>query len=261
MQHDVAHELYRDCSEGRWEFHDTPDPLTRYLRDRRLKTALDLLRKHGSLDPSQQSVLVVCGGVGGEGTYLANQGFSDVTVSDLSEEALRICRKRDQRLKTRCLNTESMTDVSDNSYDFVLVQDGLHHLPRPVSGFTEMLRVARRGVIVIEPHYSLVGKLIGTEWEVEGDAINYVFRWDTPTLEQVARSYLLSKEALIIPYRMWDHNLAVRNFVSHVHPARWRLAAAKGLYGALSPVNCLGNMMVAVVLKPSTLSPERLLSH
>ena len=78
VQHDVAHELYRDCSEARWEYQDTSDPLIRYLRDRRLKTVLDLLRKHGSFDPSQQSVLVVCGGVGGEGTYLANQGFSYV---------------------------------------------------------------------------------------------------------------------------------------------------------------------------------------
>jgi hypothetical protein len=35
-----------------------------------------------------------------------------------------------------------MTEVQDDSYDIALVQDGLHHLSRPVLSFIEMLRVA-----------------------------------------------------------------------------------------------------------------------
>ena len=42
------------------------------------------LDKRGKLDPATQSVLLVCAGVGGEGVFLINQGFVDVTVSDLS---------------------------------------------------------------------------------------------------------------------------------------------------------------------------------
>jgi hypothetical protein len=43
-------------------------------------------------------------GVGGEGTFLANNyGFHDVTVADMSENALENCKPFDPRLKTRLL--------------------------------------------------------------------------------------------------------------------------------------------------------------
>ena len=126
-EHDA---IYSDRSESRWAFHYTADPLIRYLRDRRLDIALKTIARHGTLDPARQSALLVCGGVGGEGTYLANQGFSDVTVSDISPEGLEQCRRMDPRLKTRVLNAEDMAELPDSSVDIVLVQDGLHHLPR-----------------------------------------------------------------------------------------------------------------------------------
>src|SRR6185436_5595240 len=116
-------------------------------------------------------------------------------VSDLSEKAMALCRSFDERLKTRVLNAEEMSEVEDGSYDLVLVQDGLHHLPRPTLGFTEMLRVARIAAIVIEPHSGLVARAIGKTWEVEGDAVNYVFRWNRNILEQTTRSYLLQEDA------------------------------------------------------------------
>src|SRR5665647_2867722 len=85
---------YADRSEHRWEGHHTSDPLTRYLRDRRLRVGLHILKKVGRLDPANQTALLVCGGVGGEGTFLRTFGFQDVTVSDLSKEALEHCRRR-----------------------------------------------------------------------------------------------------------------------------------------------------------------------
>jgi hypothetical protein len=63
----------------------------------------------------------------------------------------------------------------------------LHHLPRPVTGFTEMLRVAKKAVIVIEPYDSLIGNLLGTEWEEQGTAINYVYRWDKNSFTQAKK--------------------------------------------------------------------------
>jgi SAM-dependent methyltransferase len=231
-----------------WSFHVTSDPLTRFLRDRRLRIALHMLRGRGLLDPAGQSVLIVCGGVGGEGVFLSRCGFTDVTVSDLSEEALEVCRSLDPKIRTMPLNAENMAEIPDSSYDLVLVQDGLHHLPRPVLGFTEMLRVARKAVVVIEPHEGLVGGLIGTEWERQGEFVNYVFRWNRSLVNQATRSYLLCPQAVVLLRRLWDHNLAVGK-VADRFPKRWRLTAAKAVYQALRPVNRLGNMMVAVVVK------------
>jgi SAM-dependent methyltransferase len=252
--------IYSDGSQSRWAFHYTDDPLVRYLRDRRLRSALDILSKHTSLEPAKQSVLVACGGVGGEGTFLANHGFKDVTVSDFSANALETCRRFDRRLKTRLVDAEAMTEVHDGAYDIVLVQDGLHHLPRPVLGFTEMLRVARLATIVIEPHWGMVGRHFGREWEVHGDAINYVFRWNRSILEQATLSYLLRPETVIEAHRMWDHNLAVARAVSKFPQGR-RLPAARAVYRALSGMNRAGNMMIGVVVKPDGPQPKRLVSH
>lgn len=259
-QRAVMTEVYDEEKAGRWSFHYTRDPLVRYLRDRRLGIALRILKQHGRLDPARQSVLLVCGGVGGEGTFLRNVGFSDVTVSDFSAEALRLCERFDPRLRTRVLNAEAMTDVADDSYDLVVVQDGLHHLPRPVLGFTEMLRVARQAVVVVEPHVGLVARAIGTKWEVQGDAVNFVFRWDGNLMRQAASSSLLRRDLTVVPYRVWDHPLVISRLVSRL-PKSSRLAAAKAVYAALMPFRPAGNMMVGVVLKPAGSAPPRLTGH
>jgi ubiquinone/menaquinone biosynthesis C-methylase UbiE len=193
------------------------------------------------------SVLVVCGGVGGEGTYLMNYGFTDVTVSDFSENSLSICRQLDPRLKTMKMDAESL-DVADDSFDLVLVQDGLHHLSRPTLGLTEMLRVARDCVIVIEPHLGLAGRLVGTTWEYHGESKNYVFRWNYEMLNQIVRSYLLSTTALVNVNRFFDHNLRMAEFVARF-PNWSRLILAKVLYSFLKIASPFGNMMVAVILK------------
>lgn len=259
MRQRDAFEASYGRSDERWAFHYTEDSLTRYLRDRRLKLAVTALRNAIEPDVRIQSVLVVCGGVGGEGTFLRKDGFTDVTVSDFSQEALDRCNRFDPALKTLLLNAEEM-NVPSCSYDVVVVQDGLHHLPRPSLGFTEMLRVARVAAIVIEPHHGLVARLVGREWEVQETAINYVFRWNRMMLEQCTRSYLLSRNARIIAMRVWDHNLVVGSMVRHL-PAALRLVAAKGIYGLLSAFSGLGNMMVGVVLKDNEATPKRLTSH
>lgn len=246
--------------DERWAFHYTSDPLTRYLRDRRLNLALDVLTNAVPGDVVIESVLVVCGGVGGEGTFFRKRGFSHVTVSDFSGEALEQCNRLDPALRTSLLDAERM-DVPDSSYDLVVVQDGLHHLPRPALGFTEMLRVARVAVVLIEPHHGVIGKLLGHQWEVQRDAVNYVFRWNTMLLEQCTRSYLLSREARVIGTRVWDHGLAISNAVRRL-PTSWRLPVAKAIYSALRPVSPMGNMMVGVVVKGSdAVAPTRLTAH
>lgn len=249
QQHRSFDAKYAPAERAKWAFHDTPDPLTRYMRDRRLKFGTDRVLAETGMSPEQCSVLIVCGGVGGEGTYFANRGFTDVTVSDFSENALEICRHRDPRLKTRLLNAEEM-DLEDASYDFVLVQDGLHHLPRPVLGYTEMLRVARRAVVVIEPHTGVVANLLGREWEHEGDAINYVFRWNHELLEQSTRSVLLQEPCKVRGYRMWNHNivmLRLARLFGEGAVAHQVVKAAYGILGTALPF--LGNYMAGVVIK------------
>lgn len=250
-QQKEAFETIFSADLKRWEFHDTKNPLIRYLRDRRLNRAMRFLESHVGSDLRKLSVLCVCGGVGGEATYFANRGFIDVTNSDFSANALEVCKKRDSRLKTLQLNAENM-DIPGASYDLVVVQDGLHHLPRPVLGLNEMVRVARVGVVVIEPHLGLIGKLIGTEWERHDDAVNYVFRWNVVFFNQVLRSQILERPATIQGIRLWDHNVVIGKVVSIFGGGALSLAMAKLLYAALSPLNPCGNNFVGCAVWPCT---------
>ena len=236
---------------ARWEVFSSPDPATRYAHDRRLRIALDRLEQHTGEDLSSWSALVVCGGVGGEGSYLAERGIRDVTVSDFSPRALEHCRRRDPRLETRLLDAEQL-DVDDESYDLVLVQDGLHHLPHPTQGLTEMLRVARRAVVVIEPHAGLVARLLGRTWERHGDVVNFVFRWDERMLVQVVRAYLLERDLVIEDLRFWDYTVLLYRLSEKL--GSWQLASRlqQLAYRALNACRLFrsfGNMMVAVVVK------------
>jgi ubiquinone/menaquinone biosynthesis C-methylase UbiE len=131
------------------------DAMTRYLLRWRLKEAVRRLLEADKNITWSSSVLVLCAAEGYEGSVLMDMGLLDVTVSDLSEAAGGVAVQRDPRLKARALNAEE-TGLPALSFDIVVVQDGLHHLQRPVQGFTEMLRIASRAVIFLEPHDSLV---------------------------------------------------------------------------------------------------------
>ena len=140
-----------------------------------------------------------------EGSILCDMGFLDVTVSDLAEQGVKAALNRDTRLKGVVLNAEHL-DLTNDSFDIVLVQDGLHHLSLPIVGFTEMLRVAKKAVVFLEPHDSLVGRLIGTQWEKNGSAVNWVFRWDKELVEQVMSSYLGPNQFENLSFSFWHHD-------------------------------------------------------
>ena len=243
---------YLNESYHRWSFHYTDDPLTRYARDRRLNKAVAHILSQLRLtlnDIRHWDVLIVCGGVGGEGTFFANKGFHSVTNSDFSENALRLCNRFDPRLRTLQLNAEHL-DLPDNSYDLVVVQDGLHHLSRPVLGYTEMLRVSRKATVVIEPHTGIVAKSIGTEWERHDQAVNYVFRWNRAIFEQCAKSYLLEVPCHIKAIRLWDHNTTIAGLARRF-PKPLSMAVAKTAYAILALLPGFGNMMIGIVIKGS----------
>lgn len=184
----------------------SPDPLVRYVTHWRISEALSrLTRAVGARLTFDTPLLVLCAGEGGEGSVLCDLGFKDVTVSDISEMGVQAALSRDPRLKGLVLNAQA-ADLPDATFGVVLVQDGLHHLPSPIQGFTEMLRLASVAAIFLEPHDSLVGNLIGTRWEKNGEAVNYVFRWTRKLVEDVASSYLGPGAFCNLSFSFWHHN-------------------------------------------------------
>ncbi len=234
----------------RYKFNFTDDKLIRYLRDRRLNVGLNYLRsKYSPSELEKWKVLIICGSVGGEGVFFKNAGFKDVTLSDINRKYLNMAKVLAPQLNTLFLNGEAL-DLEAGSYDLVVVQDGLHHLPRPATGFTEMLRVAKKAILVIEPYDSVIGNMMGTKWEVAGGETNFVYRWNRKMINQTVKSYLLRKYDSIKVFRLWDHNLTVLRLVKALRiPKKFRVSASKTIYQLLSLINFSGNMLVAVVTK------------
>jgi SAM-dependent methyltransferase len=195
------------------------------------------------------SILILCSGEGYEGSILMDMGFKNVTVSDISDAGVSAAKARDSRLKTIVLNAEQL-EVQNNSYDIVLVQDGLHHLQSPVRGFTEMLRIAKRSVVFFEPHDSMVGRLIGTKWEKNSEAINYVFRWNKKLVEDITSSFLGQNSFDNLSFSFWHHNVVYGKIAQLLGNGNFALFCIKSLKKTLDAIACgMGNQFCAIVLK------------
>jgi ubiquinone/menaquinone biosynthesis C-methylase UbiE len=101
-------------------------------------------------------------------------------------------------------NAEKLS-FSDSQFDFVLCKESYHHFPRPMLALYEMLRVAKEGVILIEPNdhfiFNSINEILfrfilnktrlifgkkpsrGNDFEEVG---NYVYRISEREIEKVA---------------------------------------------------------------------------
>ncbi len=93
--------------------------------------------------------LTVGDAYGFDAQYILNSD-NDVLATDLNVDFLNVALK--EGIITACAaeNAEKMT-FTDDSFDYVLCKESYHHFPRPYAAVYEMLRVARVGVVIMEP--------------------------------------------------------------------------------------------------------------
>jgi ubiquinone/menaquinone biosynthesis C-methylase UbiE len=84
-----------------------------------------------------------------EGSYLHARG-AHVHASDISDATLRVAERAGMIDEFSEQHGEYLS-FEDDSFDFAFAKESLHHLPRPAMGIYEMLRVARRAALFIEP--------------------------------------------------------------------------------------------------------------
>jgi ubiquinone/menaquinone biosynthesis C-methylase UbiE len=92
---------------------------------------------------------------------LARRGFR-VTGVDVDPQALARGRERARRYGFRAdfhLADAEALPFRDASFDIVAVHDGLHHLEDPGRAIREMARVARHGVLILEPARAAITRL------------------------------------------------------------------------------------------------------
>jgi 2-polyprenyl-3-methyl-5-hydroxy-6-metoxy-1,4-benzoquinol methylase len=86
---------------------------------------------------------------GADAAWLKRFG-ANVTASDIQDVSLKEAKESNLIDQYLILNMESLALESD-SYDYIFCKESLHHLSRPYLGIYEMIRCARKGVVLIEP--------------------------------------------------------------------------------------------------------------
>jgi len=82
----------------------------------------------------------------------------------------------------------------DNSFDYAFIAASLHHLKEPVRGLYELLRVAKEGLMVIEPNDSWLTRFfvkLGLASEYEVDHGNYVYRFNKRDVAKISKALLI----------------------------------------------------------------------
>jgi glycosyltransferase involved in cell wall biosynthesis/SAM-dependent methyltransferase len=210
-------EFYREAVDPEEEItrpRGYPEPV-RFLLDYKIRDAWRLASggEHApdvAANAPVETVLVICCGSGMEAEMVARTGRRVVAL-DISPEAVARARERMARFGFRLdllVGDAENLPFADSSFDFVFVHDGLHHLSDPYRGVREMLRVARRAVVIAEPadagltHVSIRLGISG----VYEDAGNFVYRLDPARLVRTfgdagARGWRLRRS--LIYYQPW----------------------------------------------------------
>lgn len=101
-------------------------------------------------DPAARWLTVGDGCYGNDAKYIFDRGVW-VLASDISDALLREAQQLGRIPQFRKENAESLS-FQDDEFDYVLCKESYHHFPRPIIALYEMLRVARKGVVLIEPN-------------------------------------------------------------------------------------------------------------
>lgn len=171
------------------------------------KAVLDILVERGSLEPAGDSVVAICAGEFDRALFDL-VGFGEYQLTNLSpdEGALPFGKHLDADVDRWVAADAHDLPFEDGSFDWAWVSDGIHHCHLPHLAVAEMLRVARKGVIVLESrdsaamrlaqrfHYShpyeINTRLLATRTQGGtdfGPVPNFVYRWTEREFEKLVR--------------------------------------------------------------------------
>lgn len=127
------------------------------------------------------------GHYGVDSIQMKRRGYKHVLPTDITDSLLKISKKWRLIEDYRVENAEALS-FADEAFDYVLCKESYHHFPRPIIALYEMLRVTRKGVVLIEPqdqhadHPLTAGRPIAG-YEPIG---NYIYTVSRRELEKVA---------------------------------------------------------------------------
>jgi ubiquinone/menaquinone biosynthesis C-methylase UbiE len=163
------------------------DPHHDYFRALPFEAVKSLLNAAGI--PSGGKTLVAACGIGTDLHYLRQFHSSVYYMCDISASMVGLANANHPDARGNAADIETLP-YADDCFDLVFVASSLHHLPRPYIGLYELMRVAKRAVIVVEPNDSLLTRIASTMGlaTVVEQAGNYVYRFSREDFQHVARA-------------------------------------------------------------------------
>jgi ubiquinone/menaquinone biosynthesis C-methylase UbiE len=125
--------------------YSRPHSIDAWRHRRMLASALPVVKAF----PQARWLTVGDGAFGSDAFFLRSFGI-DVTATSISTHTLEIAHAQGLIDKYAAENAEALS-LPDNAVDFVLCKESFHHFPRPALAFYEMLRIACKAVVLIEP--------------------------------------------------------------------------------------------------------------
>jgi SAM-dependent methyltransferase len=185
-----------------------------------------LLRHLKTCDIDTNEKLLVIGGSWQDAELLICAGFKDITLSNFQLELEEDAHSNPSVKVTRLAIDAEQVDLPDGSFDCVFAHEVLHHCRSPHRTLCEMLRVARRHVVVLEPNDSFSMRALtwsgfSFPYEIfsvvyhgyEGGGVrdscipNFIYRWSGNELRKTVSSYLAEYDFLAHAYPYWDFNV------------------------------------------------------
>ncbi len=215
------------------------------------------------------SVLVLAGGQT-DRDALQSVGFRNGVISNLAPHAGHV---EYEPFSWQYLDAENL-ELDDDTFDWVVVHAGLHHLASPARGVCEALRVAKHGIVCIENRDSVSMRLIqrlglASSYELESAALsdgivggfrngpvpNYIYRWTEREFEKLVSSYLPAHEHTFF----YEYGIQIPTARLHMSQSIFVRAAARPLAMVGRLVETIaprqGNVFAFGVLKNTKLHP------
>lgn len=167
-----------------------------YYRHQRMYSQLDSLLK---AYPNASWLTVGDGRYGTDAHYLSRFG-AKVVASDINDASLKLAKEAGF-ITTYAVENAERLSFDDHHFDFVLCKESYHHFPRPMVALYEMIRVARIGVILIEPNDQSIVEPYHT-------TLNSVLYWSFFRAKQWLKNYFGKK-----PSSFPNHYETMGNYV------------------------------------------------
>lgn len=231
MQHDFEQSYERQRTHGREmglpSCYSAPDSVDNWRHERMRAHLLPLLQSC-----PQSSWLTVGDGSYGSDAHYLRRHHAQVTASSLVTDQLHEAQRRGYIGDYLRINAERI-ELPDRSFDFVLCKEAYHHFPRPPIAMYEMLRVARKAVVLIEPQEQrrwLDGLRSFAKRALRGDnageyepAGNYIYRISVREVEKL----MLALGAQTLAFRRFNDFYVERLAEADRLRAPWALAATR----------------------------------